>query len=255
MVEPTLRRFRFICAYDGTAYHGWQTQAGVVTIQETIEQTLALIVKADRVTIHCSGRTDQGVHARGQVFHVDLLTRMTTRSLVFALNSRLPTDIRIVRCQETDTTFHARFTAKRKEYRYYLWNTRLLPPNKRLYVSHVVHALDVDRMREAAKYLVGTHDFKAFSATPDHPIDNTVRTIYAFEITKRGSLITFRVQGNGFLYKMVRSLVGYLIRVGSGQEAPEEVLRFLEPGTLRTARIPSAPASGLFLWHVWYERS
>ncbi len=248
------RRFRMTCAYDGTAYFGWQTQPGYPSVQETIEQTLATIVKAEKVDIHSSGRTDHGVHARAQVFHCDLITRMTERSLKMALNAhgRLPPDIRITSCREVGPDFHARFSAKRKEYRYYVWNTRLMPPNKRLYHAHIVRPLDLDAMRQAMALFIGEHDFAAFSANPNRPIASTVRTIYAFEVTKSGSQLCFRVQGNGFLYKMVRSLVGFLLRVGSGLERPEAVAELLAPGNPRTARVPSAPACGLTLWQVWY---
>lgn len=249
------RRFRIICAYDGTHYFGWQTQPGFVSIQETIETVLANIVKAPKVDIHSSGRTDHGVHARGQVFHVDLITRMTERSLKMALNAqgRLPPDIRVTSCKEVAPTFHARFDAKGKEYRYYVWNTRILPPDKRLYHAHIVRPLDIEAMRKAMAHFVGEHDFKAFSANPNRPIESTVRTIYDFTVTKRGSRICFRVQGSGFLYKMVRSLVGYLLRVGSGKESADSIPALLQPGNPRTARVPSAPAQGLYLWQVWYE--
>lgn len=255
MEELQIRRFKMICSYDGTNYFGWQTQPGFTSVQETIEQVLAGIVKAPKVNIHSSGRTDHGVHAHGQVFHVDLKTWMTVRSLKMALNAngRLPPDIRVLSVQEVAPTFHARFDAKRKEYRYYVWNTRILPPNKRLYNAHIVRPLDVEAMRKAVRYLIGTHDFAAFAANANRPIESTVRTIYDFEIAKRGSQICFRVQGNGFLYKMVRSLVGFLLRVGSGKESPETVLSLLEPGNVRTARVPSAPAAGLTLWRVWYK--
>lgn len=254
MEEVVARRFKIICAYDGTAYFGWQTQPGFPSVQETIEQVLAGIVKAPKVDIHSSGRTDHGVHAHGQVFHVDLFTRMTVRSLKMALNAngRLPPDIRALSVQEVHPRFHARFDAQRKEYRYYVWNTRILPPNKRLYNAHIVRPLDLEAMRRAIGYLIGTHDFAAFAANANRPIESTVRTLYEFEVTKRGSRICFRVQGNGFLYKMVRSLVGFLLRVGSGNESPEAVLALLEPGNVRTARVPSAPAAGLTLWRVWY---
>lgn len=254
MSEVPTRRFKIICAYDGTAYFGWQTQPGFPSIQETIEQVLAGIVKAEKVDIHSSGRTDHGVHARGQVFHCDLATRMTERSLKMALNAngRLPADIRVLSCKEVPASFHARFDVKRKEYRYYLWNTRILPPTKRLYNAHIVRPLDVAAMQEAANRFVGTHDFLAFSANPNRPIPSTVRTIFSFQVTKRGSQICFRVQGTGFLYKMVRSMVGYLLRIGAGQETPETVTELLS-GAPRTARVPSAPAAGLYLWQVWYE--
>ena len=254
MSELATRRFRMVCAYDGTAYFGWQTQPGLPSVQETIERTLAGIVKAPRVEIHGSGRTDHGVHARGQVFHCDLATRMGARSLLMALNAggRLPPDIRVRACAEVGPGFHARFSAVRKEYRYYVWNTRLMPPCRRLYHAHVVRPLDLNAMRAAMARFVGEHDFAAFSANPNRPVASTVRTIHAFEVSRQGSRVAFRVQGNGFLYKMVRSMVGFLLRVGTGLERPEAVSELLAPGNPRTARVPSAPACGLFLWQVWY---
>ncbi len=248
---PT-RRFKFTCSYDGTAYFGWQVQPGKVNIQGTIEETLATIVKVDRVKIHGSGRTDQGVHARGQVFHCDLVTRMTARSLLKALNSRLPTDIRILSCTRCKKDFHARRDATSKEYRYRIWNTRITPPDRRLYHTTVPHKLNLTAMRQAIKHLIGAHDFGAFAANGDRPMATTVRTIYECSLTNRGSQITFAIRGSGFLYKMVRGIMGFLIRVGSGQEKPDAVIDLLKYQRHRTARIPSAPPRGLTLWHVWY---
>lgn len=253
MNDVQVRRFKMICAFDGTNYYGWQTQSGVCSVQETIELLLAKIVKATKVNIHSSGRTDHGVHARGMVFHTDLITRMTERSLQLALNARLPEDIRILSCHVCASDFHARFSVVAKEYRYSIWNTRILPPNKRLYHAHVVQPLDLALIEKALPYLIGTHDFKAFAANPNRIIGSTVRTIFDFSVRRRGSHVVFRVKGDGFLYKMVRSLSGFLIRVGSGIEKPETAGELLLPGNIRTARVPSAPPQGLTLWQVWYE--
>jgi tRNA pseudouridine38-40 synthase len=149
--------------------------------------------------------------------------------------------------------FHARRSATRKEYRYFVWNDAVMPPERRLYAAHVPHPLDVSRMHEAARAFVGKHDFAAFTANPNREVESTVREIFAFTVTARGHAITFRVCGNGFLYKQVRSMVGFLLRVGAGAETPEAVSGLLDARSSRTARVPSAVPQGLFLWRVWYR--
>jgi len=247
-------RFRITVAYDGTAYAGWQVQPGLPTVQQTIEKAIAAIT-GQEVKIHGSGRTDRGVHARGQVAHFDVATRMTERSMLFALNARLPADIRVSACEFAPADFHARRSAIAKEYRYTVWNGPILPPHERLYAVQIHHPLDVERMREGAARFLGEHDFVAFMANPQRVVESTVRTIYEFEITKRGRKITFRVKGSGFLYKQVRSMVGLLLRIGSGsmQAKPEHVTELLDGKCERTARVPSAPPQGLSLWRVWYR--
>lgn len=244
-------RFCLTIAYDGTNYAGWQVQPGHTTVQEVIELAIEAMAGV-RVKLHGSGRTDRGVHARGQVAHFDLDTRMTVRSILFALNARLPQDIRITSVKKVGDNFHARRTAHSKEYRYCIFNGKILAPQERLYAVQVHRPLDLDLMREGASRFVGEHDFRPFMANPQREIDSTVRTITDFEISKRGSFITLRVRGNGFLYKQVRSMVGMLIRIGHGQESPERITELLDSCASRTARVPSAPPQGLTLWRVWY---
>lgn len=246
-----MMRFALTIAYDGTAYAGWQVQPGKATVQETVELAIEA-VSGTRVKLHGSGRTDRGVHARGQVAHFDLETRMTPRSILFALNSHLPRDIRIIAVKKVPATFHARRAAHSKEYRYTVFNGEILMPCDRLYAVQVHKPLDVPLMREGARLFVGEHDFRAFMANPQRTVESTVRTITSFEISKRGAVITFKVRGNGFLYKQVRSMVGMLIRVGHGQEPPSRVAEWLDTAAPRTARVPSAPPQGLTLWKVWY---
>lgn len=249
-------RFRFTCAYDGTAYSGWQVQPDRPSIQKTIESTLEGILKnGQKIKIHGSGRTDQGVHAQGQVFHADLQTRMNALSLLKALNVRLPPDIRILDSAPTAPDFHARRSATGKEYRYQIWNADTVPPDRRLYHTHVTRPLDLDAMRRAVAAFVGTHDFSAFTANPQREVETTVRTIYDFALTAAGPRLLLRVRGNGFLYKMVRSMAGFLMRVGHGAEKPETVTAMLDAAGERTARVPSAPPQGLYLWRVWYHRA
>ncbi len=250
---PTARRFKLTVAYDGTAYSGWQVQPGPSSVQQTLEEALAVIV-GHPVKVHGSGRTDQGVHARGQVAHVDVTTRMEACTLQRACNARLPRDVRITAAAVARPDFHARRSAAGKEYRYFVWNDAVMPPERRLYAAHAIRPLDVERMRAAGRLFVGTHDFASFTANPQREVESTVREIYAFMIVKRGREIVFRVSGSGFLYKQVRSMVGFLLRVGEGAEAPEAVRALLDSRAPRTARVPSAEPHGLFLWRVWYGR-
>lgn len=249
-----VKRFKFVCGYDGSNYSGWQVQPDRVSIQAVLEETLRLILKRDEpVKVHGSGRTDQGVHARGQVFHVDLCTRMVPVALMRAMNARLPLDIRILSGGRVSSDFHARRSAMGKEYRYFIWNGEVMRPDVRLYHAHVVRRLDLVAMRRAMEMFVGTHDFAAFTANPQREVESTVRTIYDFELSASGPRVVLRVRGNGFLYKMVRSMAGFLMRVGGGAERPEAVGELLRAGSMRTARVPSAPGQGLFLWRVWYR--
>jgi tRNA pseudouridine38-40 synthase len=252
-VEIPTRRFKLTVAYDGTAYAGWQVQPLHVSVQQTIEEVLKGIV-GHAVKIHGSGRTDQGVHARGQVAHVDLTCRLNAESVCRALNGRLPKDIRILKVSRAKSDFHARRSAEGKEYRYFVWNDTMVLPDKRLYVAHAYRPLDAAAMGKAAAFFVGRHDFASFTANPQREVESTVRSIYAFTVSKKGKEIVFRVSGEGFLYKQVRSMVGFLLRVGEGAEPPEAVRELLASCAPRKARVPSAPAQGLFLWRVWYSK-
>jgi tRNA pseudouridine38-40 synthase len=246
-----MRRFRLTIAYDGAGYSGWQIQSGRLTVQEALQAGLEAIVRHP-CKVHGSGRTDQGVHAMGQVAHVDLETRMTPLMLRRALNARLPDDIRMVGGRVVNGRFHARRSAVAKEYRYFIWNDEWMPPHKRLYALHVRRTLDVGAMQTGAAGFIGKHDFAAFMANPNRTVDSRVRTVTRCVIRRCGRRIEIRVRGNGFLYKQVRSMVGLLLRIGQGAERPELVAQLLTEQAPRTARVPSAPPQGLFLWRVWY---
>jgi tRNA pseudouridine38-40 synthase len=250
MCKPS-RRFKLVVAYDGTAYAGWQVQPCHTSVQQVIEEALRGIV-GHEVKVHGSGRTDQGVHARGQVAHVDLSCRMSAESVGRALNARLPRDIRVLRATLAKPDFHARRSAAGKEYRYFVWNDAVVLPDKRLYAAHAYRPLNLAAMRDGARRFVGRHDFASFTANPQREIESTVRTIFSFSVSKRGKEVVFRVSGEGFLYKQVRSMVGFLLRVGEGAEQPEAVTELLASCAPRKARVPSAAAQGLFLWRVWY---
>lgn len=247
-------RFRATIAYDGTDFHGWQKQPGFRTVQEEIERALLpLSPNAAPVHVHGSGRTDAGVHARGQVAHFDLDRNIPVNSLRRALNDKLTPDVRILEAALCDPLFDAQRSAHAKEYRYRIWNAEVVDPSLRRHRGHVGRALDVDAMRRAARDFVGEHDFAAFSANPQREIESTVRHIFSLEVHADLPEIEIRVIGNGFLYKMVRSISGYLISVGM-HRAPADSVPAVIQSKIRTARVETAPAQGLFLWQVWYDQ-
>ncbi|MEE9369086.1 MAG: tRNA pseudouridine(38-40) synthase TruA [Pontiella sp.] len=244
-------RYKMKVSYDGTNYFGWQVQPRHRSVQGEIEKLLAEMTNQKHVRLESSGRTDTGVHARAQMAHFDLQKPIQTKYFQRGLNAQLDRDIRIVTLEKADPDFHARFSAVGKEYRYFIYNGLIVPPTKRLYRLQEGRPLDIERMREAAAYLVGTHDFAPFAANRKVPIKDTVRTITSFYVRKHGADITLEVQGNGFLYKMVRGLAGFLVHVGMGRLEPEDALEILEHGT-RTAKVQTAQPHGLFLWKVFY---
>jgi len=245
-----MNRYKITVSYDGSAYAGWQVQPNGPTIQAQLEKVL-LKVTGEKVKIHGSGRTDQGVHARGQVAHFDLKNARNPSYLKKGLNAVLPLDIRILKIQNADPEFHARRHAVSKEYRYFIRNSEIIPPFIRLYRAHVRKKLDVKTMQRAASLLVGKHDFAAFTSIPNTKVYSTIRNLMKLDVRKRGSDIVILARSEGFLYKMVRSLVGFLIRVGEGAVPPEEARTILY-SKQRTARVPTARPEGLFLWHVDY---
>jgi len=245
-----VNRYRMTVAYDGTDYAGWQVQPNGVTVQERIEAALASLTR-DAVKVHGSGRTDSGVHARGQVAHFDLRRPMPPAAIRRALNALLPGDIRVNAVARAAPDFHARRQVRVKEYRYFIWTGDILPPFRRRYCAHVPGPMDVAAMRRAAAFLVGRQDFAAFTANPNRPVESTVRHLQDLRVMKRGAEVVIAARSEGFLFRMVRSLAGWLIRVGRGEAPPEATPDILRSRS-RTARVPTAPPQGLFLWHVVY---
>jgi len=244
------QRYRVTVAYDGTAYAGWQVQPKDTTVQSVLEKALKKMT-GQSVRIHGSGRTDQGVHAKGQVAHFDADTTVPVSKIPLVLNSLLPQDVRVLGAARVRPDFHARRSAKSKEYRYFIWNRPTVDPFERLYSTHIRRSLDLRAMRKAAALFVGRHNFRAFTANPKTDVPSHIRNVHYVRISERDGKIMISVKGEGFLYKMVRSMVGYLLRVGVGEVSPESVRKVLLSGT-RTAKVPTAPPSGLFLWKVWY---
>jgi len=245
--RPGGRSYKLTIAYDGTNYGGWQLQPNAVTIQGLLEAALKRIA-GRRVVVHGSGRTDAGVHARAQVASCTLITQHRPPVLRRALNANLPEDVRVLRAQQVDAGFHARFSAKAKQYRYQIDCGAVADPFLRPYAWHHPRPLNLAAMRRAARLLVGRHDFTALSAKSErHP----VRTIQRLTITRRGDLLTITVVADGFLYKMVRSIVGAVVKVGEGKLMGKELRELLRVKN-RAALVETAPAKGLFLWKVWY---
>jgi tRNA pseudouridine38-40 synthase len=247
-----MKRWKCICAYDGSGFSGWQSQPKGNSVQDAIEGRLADVLGALSRT-HASGRTDAGVHAAGQVFHFDADWPHGSDKLAAALRHRLPRTIQIISVREAPARFHARFSVKSKVYEYRI---RLgdADPFTRPYVWSILKPINLAAMRKAAAVLEGRHDFKAFAArngTEPGEKAGTVRDLRRLEVAARGRSVCIIAEADGFLYKMVRSLVGALVAVGEGKLAVDEIRSYLATG-VRTPQIHTAPAQGLFLRRVRY---
>ncbi|MDR0993967.1 MAG: tRNA pseudouridine(38-40) synthase TruA [Verrucomicrobiota bacterium] len=243
-------RYRMTISYDGTGFYGWQCQPDRPTVQEALESAL-LKLTGETVRVHSCGRTDTGVHARAQVAHFDLAIPREAWKLQAGLHAMLPETVRVPLLRQSVPNFHARYDAKGKEYRYSIWNAPVASPLHRFQALHVRPRLDVAAMRAAAAMLTGTHDFAAFSANPRREIGGTVRTLWRLDVRRQGENVRITAVGDGFLYKMVRSLAGHLIRVGKGVVPVEETGSILR-SRRRTARVETAAAHGLCLWKIYY---
>ena len=245
-----MRRIHLIVEYDGTDYAGWQRQSNAMTVQEKLEDAVKKLT-GETVCVHGASRTDAGVHALGQSAHFDTQSRIPADKFSFALNTILPPDIRVSRSEEVGDTFHSRFSGKGKRYRYLFYAAPHAGALNRRTHAHVIYPLDMDRMRAEAQSLVGTHDFAAFAASGS-VVRDTVRTVYRADIERDGAEIRLIVEGNGFLYNMVRIIAGTLIGVGSGKLAPGAFERAIESGNRLDLGI-TAPAHGLTLMEVFYD--
>jgi tRNA pseudouridine38-40 synthase len=246
-------RLKLIVAYDGAPFSGWQSQANRNGIQDHIETAFQRIC-SESIRVHGAGRTDAGVHALAQCAHVDLPSRRYQPARwASALNGLLPPAIRVMRCRFVSETFHARFSAKGKMYRYRIWNADVLPPLETGRAWHVVRSLDLDRMVLAAKEFCGEHDFASFSANRGTPETTTVRTIRAVRVRRTGRCISLEFDGDGFLYKMVRMMAGTLVRAGLHESSRQEInARLRSPRKAILRGRTAAPADGLFLVRVRY---
>ena len=244
-------RLKLTVAYDGTAFAGWQSQAHRNTVQDELERALHKI-SGQRIRVHGAGRTDAGVHALAQCAHVDLPDkRISTERWRTALNALLPAAVRILRCQYVSQKFHARFSARGKLYRYRIWAGPILPPLELGRAWHISSPLDVDLLKTAGQKFIGTHDFAAFAASAGKKEKDTTRTISSVYIRRSGPRVTIDVAGDGFLYKMVRLMVGSMTRVALGKMDLGEITARLQSARADGSRFV-APAEGLYLVKIWY---
>lgn len=243
------KRVKLTVAYDGTNYCGWQVQPNGVTIESELNRHLSELLKEEIHVIGAS-RTDAGVHARGNVAVFDTSARMPAEKISYAMNTRLPEDIRIQDSREVPGDFHPRFCNTVKTYEYKICNRRFPDPCSRLYSLFYYWDLDEKRMQQAAKHLIGTHDFTSF-CTNKPEVTDRVRTIYSLDVIPEGEMITVRVCGSGFLYNMVRIIVGTLLRVGSGMIEPDEIPAILEAKDRGRAGETARP-QGLTLVEIRY---
>jgi len=244
------QRLKLVVAYDGASFAGWQSQPHGNTVQDRLENAFERVT-GEAVRVHGAGRTDAGVHAFAQCAHVDVLDFLPTDRWDKALNAQLPSAVRVLRCRYVSKDFHARLSAKGKIYRYRIWNAPVLPPFEYRRAWHVARPLDLKVMKSAAKCFVGTHDFAGFAANCGKPERTTVRSINSVRVRKKGPCVTIEFDGNGFLYKMVRLMVGALVKCALGKMRIEEITSRLHSGKVGSARF-AAPAEGLFLVRVRY---
>ena len=243
-----MKRVMLTVAYDGTNYHGWKIQPNGETIEGILNRCLSVLL-GEEIAVIGASRTDSGVHAMGNIAVFDTESPIPAEKMSYALNQRLPEDIRIQKAQEVASDFHPRHCASRKTYEYRIYNAPFPMPVRRLYSYFTYVPLDIERMRQGAAYLVGEHDFKSFCSVQAQ-VESTVRQIDAVEVLQENQEIVIRVSGRGFLYNMVRIIAGTLMEVGRGHIEPEKVDEILRAKD-RQAAGPTAPACGLTL--IKYE--
>lgn len=249
-----MRNIKLIIEYDGTNYCGWQVQENGPTIQGAVEKAL-LAVTGENITVNGSGRTDAGVHARGQAANFMTESTIPGEKFAYALNNKLPRDIVIRESGEVPPDFHARFSAIGKKYSYRIYNSKFPSALLRNYAYHVNYCerLDIGRIEKAAEAFIGTYDFAGFMATGSI-VKDTVRTIYELSVEKDRDMLCFNFKGNGFLYNMVRIITGTLLYAGIGKINPDEMKDIIASRDRKRAGL-TAPASGLYLEEVYYNMS
>jgi tRNA pseudouridine38-40 synthase len=246
-----MQRWKCTIAYDGTNFAGYQIQPNKRTVQGELEHALATMHKGQFIRVFASGRTDAGVHAHGQVIHFDSPMTIPAAGWLKALNALLPDDIVVKEVEPVDSSFHARFSATSKEYRYKVRTAQEKDVFLRNYTFHFPYLLNYDAMKEALQFIVGTHDFTSFCSAKTE-IEDKVRTIYEADFVISDSDLIFKFVGNGFLYNMVRILVGTMLDVGQGRIRPADIPAIIN-GKNRNLAGKTAPSHGLYLWKVYYD--
>ncbi|MEJ8778426.1 tRNA pseudouridine(38-40) synthase TruA [Pseudogracilibacillus sp. ICA-222130] len=249
-----MQKIKCTFSYDGTNFSGSQIQPNKRTVQAEMEKALSKMHKGNPVRLYPSGRTDSGVHAKGQVAHFDTTLQMPSENWKKALNALLPNDLFVVHVEEVATNFHAQFDAVEKEYRYIVLNKKERDVFKRNYTYYYPYPLQIKKIQQACKLFEGTHDFTSFCSARSTVKGSKVRTLYEVRCEENNGEITFILRGNGFLYNMVRIIVGVLLEVGSGKTTEEDIEQMFAAKD-RTFAGKTAPPEGLYLWHVKYENN
>ena len=245
-----MKRIKLTVAYDGTDYCGWQIQPNGITVEKVLNRALSRLTGED-IAVTGASRTDAGVHAEGNVAVFDTASTIPPGRFSYAVNTLLPEDVVVVKSEEVAADWHPRYQESVKTYAYHILNREMPDPVRRKYVWHVNCPLDLEKMRTAAEYLTGEHDFKSFCSVHTGA-KTTVRTIYSLNVERSGEIITIRVSGNGFLYNMVRIITGTLVEAGRGFRQPESVKELLDADERGKAG-PTAPAQGLLLESIEYR--
>ena len=246
-----MRNLLFTISYDGRNYHGWQIQKNAVSVQEVFQNSLKKII-GEYCDIKGCSRTDTGVHANMYCISVKISKEIPCERMVMAMNRYLPSDVAVIDCKEVPMDFHARYSCLGKEYVYKIWNNKVRKPFLNGYALHYWYPLDVDELNEAAKSYIGKHDFTSFCTLDNRAIGDMARTVKVSEVTRKGSVVEFRVSADGFLYNMVRIMVGTLLRVAQGKILKDEIESIINAKD-RSKSGPTAPACGLYLDKVFYK--
>lgn len=244
-----MKRVRLTVSYDGTNYCGWQIQNNGITVEEVLNQALRELLD-EEISVIGASRTDSGVHALGNVAVFDTETKIPAEKIALALNQRLPEDVKIQKSEEVPADWHPRFCDSIKTYEYKILNRKIPNPLERFYSYFTYMDLDVAKMKEAAVYIVGEHDFACFCSSGSQ-VQSTVRRVHSLIVEKNGDMISIRIRGNGFLYNMVRIIAGTLMQVGMGAYSPEYVKEIIASKDRKMAG-PTAPACGLTLVGIEY---
>ena len=252
VIDMEKKRIKLVVAYDGTDYHGWQVQNNALAVESVLSEALEKLL-GEPIQLIGASRTDAGVHALGNVAVFDTVTKIPSDKICYAVNQWLPADIRVMHSEEVALDFHPRYTVSRKRYEYTIENAPINFPINSRYAYFVHHNLDIDRMRTACTHMLGEHDFQCFCSAGSQ-VKTTVRTIYKLDLVKSNRIITIGIEGNGFLYNMVRIIAGTLIDVGKGFIEPEQIPEIIRSRNRRNAG-PTAPAHGLKLVEIKYEET
>lgn len=246
-------RYKLVVAYDGTNYAGFQIQPNARTIQGEIEKALHTMTKGQTIRIHGAGRTDAGVHAKAQVIHFDFPNVIPAENMKKALNALTSDAIAFLEAEIVDENFHSRYSAKGKMYQYHIDNRKVADPLRRLYAYHHRYSMDLANIKKALSYIEGTHDFTSFSSIHTE-VENKVRTITeaSVEVDEEQKDWVFTFRGNGFLYNMIRILMGTLLEIGDGRKNPEEIVKILEAKNREEAG-PTLSSKGLCMVRVYYD--